>query len=157
VNTMGRPQKNRSRMVSGKAKQSPTLTNAICCVHRVRREWLEDGDGPMFGPPPAWAESDVLAAYRRDNAALQARVDLLTREISQLAHQFGQAKIHRIREERVFAPKTSALCGWCEYREGCPVSPNRSGKVEPYTRPPAGGRRRAASASSDQLAFTFGG
>ena len=66
--------------------------------------------------------------------------------------------IDRIRDERVFAPKKSALCGWCEYREGCPVSPNRSGKVEPYTRPPAGGRRSTpAGADKDQLAFTFGG
>jgi putative RecB family exonuclease len=89
----------------------------------------------------------------------KGRTLVSTRTPKQLETLGAQTRtlIDRIREERVFAPKTSALCGWCEYREGCPVGPNRSGKVEPYTRPPAGGNGRAPAASSDQLAFTFGG
>jgi putative RecB family exonuclease len=36
-----------------------------------------------------------------------------------------RALIDRIRNETAFEPKPSALCRWCEYREGCPASPER--------------------------------
>jgi RecB family exonuclease len=38
--------------------------------------------------------------------------------------------IDRIRSEREFAPKPSALCNWCEFRERCPaVSPARTAEL----------------------------
>lgn len=37
-----------SRMKSGKQRPSETLLIAICCVHKVSRDWLERGEAPMF-------------------------------------------------------------------------------------------------------------
>jgi putative RecB family exonuclease len=38
--------------------------------------------------------------------------------------------IDRIRAERDFAPKPSALCGWCEFRDRCPaVNPARAAEL----------------------------
>jgi hypothetical protein len=34
--------------------------------------------------------------------------------------------IDRIRAEREFEPRPSALCRWCEYRELCPANPERA-------------------------------
>jgi putative RecB family exonuclease len=70
--------------------------------------------------------------------------------------------IDRIRDERVFAPKPSPLCGWCEYREGCPANPARRADQLPYARPAAADRaprrpRTPPAADPGQLAFTFGG
>jgi len=73
--------------------------------------------------------------------------------------------IDRIRAERSFAPKTSALCHWCEYREGCPASPVRPSdrpvyapRAAPPTRPPRRRRPRpTASPVGAQLAFSFVG
>ena len=66
--------------------------------------------------------------------------------------------IDRIRSTTVFPAKTSALCRWCEYRLGCPASPERAEDRPVYaprpaqTRPPR--RKRAdvpAPAEADQL------
>ena len=69
--------------------------------------------------------------------------------------------IDRIRDEAVFAPKPSALCAWCEYREGCPASPERRAERAPYAEQPAAPRpsrrrvRPRRAPDPGQLAFSF--
>jgi putative RecB family exonuclease len=57
----------------------------------------------------------------------QRRTLVSTRTPDQLADLAGQTRalIDRIRSETMFEPKPSALCRWCEYRDGCPASPER--------------------------------
>ncbi|MEM7409124.1 MAG: PD-(D/E)XK nuclease family protein [Myxococcota bacterium] len=72
--------------------------------------------------------------------------------------------IDRIRSAPAFPAKTSALCRWCEYRLGCPASPERDEERPVYaprpaaTRPPR--RKRddgpaPAVADPGQLSFGF--
>ena len=69
----------------------------------------------------------------------KGRTLVSTRTPSQLDALRGKTRelIDRIRGERVFAPKPSTLCGWCEYREGCPANPERRPDQLPYARPAA--------------------
>src|SRR5262245_2853839 len=71
-------------------------------------------------------------------------------QLDELAVQ-TRALIDRIRSETAFAPKPSALCRWCEYRQGCPASPERRADR------PAYGPRRAhkPSEAPAQLALMF--
>ena len=95
----------------------------------------------------------------------QRRTLVSTRTPEQLRAVGGETRalIDRIRSETVFAPKPSALCGWCEYREGCPASPARRADRPAYAarsevrtaRPPHA--RPAAAAAAGQLAFSFAG
>jgi putative RecB family exonuclease len=62
-----------------------------------------------------------------------------------------RALIDRIRSETVFDAKPSALCRWCEYREGCPASPERRGDRPAYTARRARHRPEAPA----QLALMF--
>ncbi|HKA14086.1 MAG TPA: PD-(D/E)XK nuclease family protein [Myxococcota bacterium] len=61
-----------------------------------------------------------------------------------------RALIDRIRSETVFEPRPSALCRWCEYREGCPASPERRAD-----RPAYAPRRARAPEAPAQLALMF--
>jgi RecB family exonuclease len=61
-----------------------------------------------------------------------------------------RALIDEIRSETVFEAKPSALCRWCEYREGCPASPER--RVDRPAYAPRVARRSEAPA---QLALMF--
>jgi putative RecB family exonuclease len=65
-----------------------------------------------------------------------------------------RALIDRIRSETAFEAKPSALCRWCEYREGCPASPERRADRPAYgVRKPA--RERSAPGAGAQLALAF--
>jgi putative RecB family exonuclease len=73
----------------------------------------------------------------------QRRTLVSTRTPEQLSELAGQTRalIDRIRSETMFEPKPSALCRWCEYRDGCPASPDRRADRAAYaprrTEPPA--------------------
>jgi putative RecB family exonuclease len=92
-----------------------------------------------------------------------------TRTPEQLEDLGGEtmALIDTIESERAFHPKPSPLCGWCEYRAGCPANPKRDEdhpiysarpvRTDPATpRPGPGHRRRAPATAPGQLAFAFG-
>jgi putative RecB family exonuclease len=64
-----------------------------------------------------------------------------------------RALIDEIRSETRFEPRPSALCRWCEYREGCPASPERRAERPAYA--PRGARRPEAPAQPAQLALMF--
>jgi len=70
-------------------------------------------------------------------------------QLDELATQ-TRALIDRIRSETAFEPRPSALCRWCEYREGCPASPERRADRPAYA--PRAARRPEAPA---QLALMF--
>lgn len=55
----------------------------------------------------------VLSGQVRTSSRTPEQLDALCRETAAL--------IDRIRAERVFEPRPSALCGWCEYRDVCPA------------------------------------
>jgi RecB family exonuclease len=64
--------------------------------------------------------------------------------------------VERVRSEREFAPVPGRLCAWCEYRDGCPASPVRSGEIPAYAieAPRAQARAGRRPAGSDaQLAL----
>lgn len=42
------------------------------------------------------------------------------------------ARVESVRREVEWAAKPSPLCGWCEYRDGCPASPQRCPETAPY-------------------------
>jgi putative RecB family exonuclease len=75
----------------------------------------------------------------------QGRTLVSTRAPEQLRELCAQTRgwIDLIRSERSFEPKPSALCRWCEYREGCPASPERRSD------------RTYAPRAAGQLAFSF--
>jgi putative RecB family exonuclease len=50
-------------------------------------------------------------------------------------------RVERVRAETEWAAKPGPLCGWCEYRDGCPASPQRCPETAPYDSRP---RVRAA-------------
>jgi putative RecB family exonuclease len=69
-----------------------------------------------------------------------------------------RALIDRIRSETAFEARPSALCRWCEYREGCPASPERRADQPAYApRKPAPRAHRAPTAEvgGAQLALAF--
>lgn len=82
----------------------------------------------------------------------QRRTLVSTRTPEQLGELAAQTRglIDQIRSETVFDPKPSALCRWCEYREGCPASPERRADRPEYA--PRGRRVPEAPA---QLALMF--
>ncbi len=45
-------------------------------------------------------------------------------------------RVSRIRNEKEWPARTSTLCRWCEYRDGCSASPVRREDVPPYERRP---------------------
>jgi putative RecB family exonuclease len=63
-----------------------------------------------------------------------------------------RALIDRIRSETAFEAKPSALCRWCEYREGCPASPERRADLPIYGAPAASFAQRAQVARSEPKA-----
>jgi putative RecB family exonuclease len=77
------------------------------------------GVGARFG-----AQRPVRLVWR---FLRQRRTLVSTRTPEQLAGLAAQTRalIDRIRSETVFEAKPSALCRWCEYREGCPANPER--------------------------------
>ena len=73
-----------------------------------------------------------------------------------------RALIDRIRRQSIFPAKPSALCGWCEFREGCPAGGAKRADRPLYTAPPPAPmpkRRKPPqpAGSDDQLAFSFAG
>jgi RecB family exonuclease len=103
------------------------------------------GIGARFG-----AQRPVRLVWRY---LRQRRTLVSTRTPEQLGELAAQTRalIDRIRSETAFAPKPSALCRWCEYREGCPASPDRRADRPAYA--PAGPRRRPEAPA--QLALMF--
>src|SRR5262249_4126062 len=69
--------------------------------------------------------------------------------LAELAAQ-TRGLIDRIRSETVFEARPSALCRWCEYRDGCPASPERRADRPAYA--PRRARRPEAPA---QLSLMF--
>ena len=82
----------------------------------------------------------------------QRRTLVSTRTPEQLDELGAQTRalIDEIRSETTFEPRPSALCRWCEYREGCPASPERRADRPVYA--PRSTRRPEAPA---QLALMF--
>jgi putative RecB family exonuclease len=101
------------------------------------------GVGARFGARPV----RLVWRYLR-----QRRTLVSTRTPEQLADLAARTRalIDRIRSETVFEPSPSALCRWCEYREGCPASPERRAERPAYA--PRGARRPEAPA---QLSLMF--
>jgi putative RecB family exonuclease len=66
-----------------------------------------------------------------------------------------RAQIDRIRSETVFEAKPSALCRWCEYREGCPANPERRADRPEYGPHVPARTRRPAPEVGAQLALAF--
>jgi putative RecB family exonuclease len=106
------------------------------------------GVGARFGPE---REVRLVWHYLRHGRTLVS-----TRTPEQLRALEGETRalIDRIRNEKTFAPKPSALCRWCEYREGCPASPEFRAGGPRYAARPAEPRARSA-AGAGQLAFQF--
>jgi putative RecB family exonuclease len=75
-------------------------------------------------------------------------------QLDALAHD-TRALIDRIRSETAFEARPSALCRWCEYREGCPASPERRADRPAYGERPAARARRPAAEVGAQLALAF--
>jgi putative RecB family exonuclease len=116
----------------------------------------ESGLGARYGERPV----RLVWHYLRKGKTLVS-----TRSPQQLGALRDETRtlIDRIREERVFKPKPSALCGWCEYRKGCPANPERKPDQLPYARPTGAAaraplRRPKTPPTGDpgQLAFIFG-
>ena len=82
----------------------------------------------------------------------QRRTLVSTRSPEQLGELAARTRalIDRIRSETAFEPRPSALCRWCEFREGCPASPERRADRPAYA--PRSARRPEAPA---QLALMF--
>jgi len=102
------------------------------------------GVGQRFG-----ADRPVRLVWRY---LRQRRTLVSTRTPEQLDDLAAQTRalIDRIRSETTFEARPSALCRWCEYREGCPASPERREDLPAYAPRPA--RRPEAPA---QLALMF--
>jgi putative RecB family exonuclease len=103
------------------------------------------GVGERFG-----ADRPVRLVWRY---LRQRRTLVSTRTPEQLRELAAQTRslIDAIRSETRFEPRPSALCRWCEYREGCPASPARRDDRPPYA--PKSARR--ASDTPAQLALMF--
>jgi putative RecB family exonuclease len=71
----------------------------------------------------------------------QRRTLVSTRTPEQLAELAARTRalIDEIRSETTFEARPSALCRWCEFREGCPASPERRADRPEYA--PRGARR----------------
>jgi RecB family exonuclease len=82
----------------------------------------------------------------------QRRTLVSTRTPEQLEAVAEQTRalIDEIRSATTFEARPSALCRWCEYREGCPASPERRVDLPEYAPRPV--RRPEAPA---QLALMF--
>jgi len=114
-------------------------------IARTRDGAIEIQDYKTSKRMPSQAEVDVdrqLALYQiglRERFGAQQPVRLVwrylrqrrtlvsTRSPEQLDELVAQTRalIDRIRSETIFEARPSALCRWCEYREGCPASPDR--------------------------------
>src|SRR5258705_11298805 len=105
------------------------------------------GVGKRFG-----AERPVRLVWRY----LRQRRTLVSTRTPEQLDALGaktRALIDEIRSETRFEPRPSALCRWCEYREGCPASSERRTDRPAYA--PRSSRRPEAPA---QLAlFAQGG
>ena len=103
------------------------------------------GIGARFG-----AERPVRLVWRY---LRQRRTLVSTRTPEQLGELSVQTRalIDRIRSETVFEPRPSALCRWCEYREGCPASPERRADRPAYA--PRGARRTRETPAQLSLMF----
>ena len=75
----------------------------------------------------------------------QRRTLVSTRTPEQLAELAARTRalIDEIRSETTFEARPSALCRWCEFREGCPASPERRADRPEYA-PRASFAQRAA-------------
>jgi putative RecB family exonuclease len=123
---------------------SYTLQGFVDRIARTRDGTIEIQDYKTSARMPSQAEVDEdrqLALYQIGVGARfgarpvrlvwrylrQRRTLVSTRTPEQLGLLAAQtrARIDEIRSETVFEPKPSALCRWCEYREGCPASPER--------------------------------
>ncbi len=104
------------------------------------------GIGARFG-----AQRPVRLVWRY---LRQRRTLVSTRTPEQLGELAAQTRalIDRIRSETAFEPKPSALCRWCEYREGCPASSERREDRPAYA---PRGARVASEAPPAQLALMF--
>jgi len=91
------------------------------------------GVGQRFG-----ADRPVRLVWRY---LRQKRTLVSTRTPEQLDDLAAQTRalIDRIRSETTFEARPSALCRWCEYREGCPASPERREDLPEYAPRPARG------------------
>jgi putative RecB family exonuclease len=116
------------------------------------------GVGARFGPD---RPVRLVWHYLRQGRTL--RSTRTPEDLARLARE-TRALIDRIRSASVFPAKPSALCGWCEFRQGCPASGLKREDRELYVAPtpkpaPAPRRKRgrpAAPAVGDgQLAFSF--
>ena len=103
------------------------------------------GVGERFG-----AERPVRLVWRY---LRQRRTLVSTRTPEQLDELAAKTRglIDEIRSETRFEPTPSALCRWCEYREGCPASPERRADRPAYA--PRAPRR--PSEAPAQLALMF--
>ena len=133
-------------------------------IARTRDGALEIQDYKTSARVPSQAEVDEdrqLALYQIGVAARfgtrqpvrlvwrylrQRRTLVSTRTPEQLDALAAQTRglIDRIRSETTFEAKPSALCRWCEYREGCPASSERRADRPEYA--PVGARAPKAPA-----------
>jgi putative RecB family exonuclease len=114
-----------------------TVQGFVDRIARTRDGTIEIQDYKTSARVPSQAEVDEdrqLALYQIGIGARfvwrylrQRRTLVSTRSPEQLEELAAQTRalIDRIRSETLFDPKPSALCRWCEYREGCPASPER--------------------------------
>lgn len=49
--------------LSGRRKITPRLISLICTRFNIRREWLENGAGPMFNDSKEESETDVIKKH----------------------------------------------------------------------------------------------
>ncbi len=85
-------------------------------------------------PPIRLVWHFLQSGRRRTSTRSPEQLAQLTRETIDL--------IDRVRAERRFEARPSRLCGWCEYRDRCPASPQRLAHLPGYgepdaTRPPS--------------------
>jgi RecB family exonuclease len=75
------------------------------------------------------------------------RVSTRTPEQLETLRSETLAQVERIRSAEAFPARPSALCRWCEYRDGCPASPVRDTDVPSYDRRPRVQQAARAAAS----------
>ena len=56
-----------SRIEKGEIIPSAKTAKQLCIAHNIRRDWLEEGTGPMSAPPPDENEEAVMAAFDKDD------------------------------------------------------------------------------------------
>jgi putative RecB family exonuclease len=141
-----------AQRAEGERRPSYVMQGFIDRIARTRDGAIEIQDYKTSARVPSQAEVDEdrqLALYQLGVGARfgadrpvrlvwrylrQRRTLVSTRTPEQLGELAARTRalIDQIRGETTFEAKPSALCRWCEYREGCPASPERRADRAPY-------------------------